>query len=1423
MAAIKWIGGNGAGATDWNINANWSAGAKPTSADDVTFDNTSDGYACSLSIAAVCKSLTFTTGYTKAFSTNSQTLTISGNCDLNSGGTITINSAVTFNAIASLNPRGVTFADINLTTGLVTLAGALTCNTITGSSSGKINQAGFAIISASSLTFDGTGTLTLDGTTTITGDGNFHIGTGITWGSVLGSLILQGTGNFDVAVSQARFLTLTVSNTNKTTTVTNVGSYQGCNDQFTIGAGTLIINATQFLTCYTYPGTTPLIIDPAATIQGSGVWQLWKNTNTNTTWNLPAITMGGTCGLNIYQQGGSGNFIINMGGEIHINGTLTISSSLANITQTFNSNNYNITCGIITFGSSIVTGTAVYNYGSSVVTLNTSGSISSAAYTTGSTNVNWQTSTWYCAGAWTFGTNATYDINPTFTFTGVGTTTSNGKSFNNVIVTSGLRTFADAVIMNSFACSGTGGISCSSTCTVDKYILHDGTGNMVFSGALTITTGIAGQDVFRNTASAGTCTMTACDFTLSGNGFINLGKAVTMRNMTIAASGKTVINNSTATITITGATTNGTFTKGTGYLESNGQINITHTENPNLLVIGSGTFNGTGGLTITCQAATGTSFNIPAITYTGSGRFSISAGTSMTANITATLTGALNWGTAPMTLSNGWTGGLLTYDTSASNYSLTCGALSLGNNNSSATKGTAYNFRASTITVGSLIAAYTTGLCVFTMGSSSWTCSGDWSWGSTWAVTLNTFSLTITNTATITPSGKNFYSLTLDSPGNTITWATGSTTIHDLRMEPGTIIAFFAGATYTITTNVANQWDGSAGNLVRIKSTTWGTSFTLTMSGGAHTVLYVAVSDCSSSATVTATGGTNVNSGNNTNWSFSSKFWIGGAAGATTDWENSNNWSASSGGSGGAGKPTTGEGAIFDSGSVNYACSLTASVVCGSLLVTTAWNKAFNMAGYNITSTGFITIDGTTGSSWTHNGLITITSGGSYTVNTGIASMSLTNADIDLKQDGAISIVKTTDATSSNLQIRNITFCYSGYYNYITGAALYFKGVLVAGGGGLTTTYGLVWCGIGTITPYTWNGTFITGNASNGINYKPQGASTIAVDVTSGTIYLTFYDYTGVLVTYNQIGNIVTATFTFSSVAGSNGTTIYNTNNYTIDLATGTSNLSITQTSGPNTSTTTLNFGSSLIYIRGNSFSVLTSVGARCNLNLGSSIWSIRISWTNTAQTVVNPGTSIVNFDMYGSASNPIITSAGQSFYAVNINIASAATFTLADNFLCNTLTHATGAHGNVTAAGFSITAASSINFDSTGTLNLAAVLITGNGDFHIGTAVGATTLTNCTIEMRGTGSFDIDKSGLTFVSVKFNAPTKKISVTGAANFTTGRLYIEPGTEMSVAAGLAITITTYVAGDWDGTLGNLVTISSLTPGVPFILNNPASV
>lgn len=78
--------------TSWNTAGNWSLGHVPTSTEIAEFSSGSQG--CTLDVAAVCRVLRFTSGYSGNFNQNGYSLTIDGQIDFKGTGTFTGDNSV---------------------------------------------------------------------------------------------------------------------------------------------------------------------------------------------------------------------------------------------------------------------------------------------------------------------------------------------------------------------------------------------------------------------------------------------------------------------------------------------------------------------------------------------------------------------------------------------------------------------------------------------------------------------------------------------------------------------------------------------------------------------------------------------------------------------------------------------------------------------------------------------------------------------------------------------------------------------------------------------------------------------------------------------------------------------------------------------------------------------------------------------------------------------------------------------------------------------------------------------------------------------------------------------------------------------------------------------------------------------------------
>ncbi|MDX9970597.1 MAG: hypothetical protein RBS56_01685 [Candidatus Gracilibacteria bacterium] len=119
-------------------------------------------------------------------------------------------------------------------------------------------------------------------------------------------------------------------------------------------------------------------------------------------------------------------------------------------------------------------------------------------------------------------------------------------------------------------------------------------------------------------------------------------------------------------------------------------------------------------------------------------------------------------------------------------------------------------------------------------------------------------------------------------------------------------LTFQAGSTTTITNDASIK--GTSSYILNLRSSTDSSVWYINPSGQ-RVFSYVDVKDSTNSAALAISALSSVDSGNNTNWDFGYKYWVGPDAGS---WNDSSNWSAVSGGSGGAGVPDSNSFVVFD-------------------------------------------------------------------------------------------------------------------------------------------------------------------------------------------------------------------------------------------------------------------------------------------------------------------------------------------------------------------------------------------------------------------------------------------------------------------------------------------------------------------------------
>lgn len=144
-----------------------------------------------------------------------------------------------------------------------------------------------------------------------------------------------------------------------------------------------------------------------------------------------------------------------------------------------------------------------------------------------------------------------------------------------------------------------------------------------------------------------------------------------------------------------------------------------------------------------------------------------------------------------------------------------------------------------------------------------------WSMSTTGIVNAGTSSITIAvapvSGNNIFSGGNKIYNNLYIFSGTTLCTVGGNNTFNELRIEPGKLIRFSEGFTYTVTTFTLN---GTANSPITLESGSAGTAWNLSKSTGTVTAFYTSIKDSAASggATFNATHSTNVSG--NTGWTF---------------------------------------------------------------------------------------------------------------------------------------------------------------------------------------------------------------------------------------------------------------------------------------------------------------------------------------------------------------------------------------------------------------------------------------------------------------------------------------------------------------------------------------------------------------------------
>lgn len=776
--------------------------------------------------------------------------------------------------------------------------------TVSGNYNGNMTSAGYGYYLTGNYIDDGTGSRNL-GSGMIFNNPNTTGHFGSTLGTVTASFCNLCACANDITIDDDKGITFNSLRIESGVTVTNNGSTNSTYSStagisplvFTNGGQLKILRQMSF----NKGSEAGALIDVQAgspVISGSADIFLSADL-ANSSFFIPALNIYGTTALRVNSS--KSNVIINQSGDFNVR-DFYLRPVTGSVNWTFNTNNHNITCQKLTFGGATATHTLSGFLGSSNISCT---SYDGSTNNIGTNKLYMQSSNIICSGSWAHGSNHTIDPGTSVVnILNTSTVTSNNKAFYDLTINtaSGLiATFADPLI-----CSGdftvTEGATTFNGTTGTFYgdAIIDGTSTHNLGNGITCNGASA---TFHIGSGVGTITATSCALTMNGTTamVIDDDKGVTLKSLTLGASA--VVTNSggaitnyynNATILTLGA--NATLT-------TNKTFNLYSTSNNTPYSLGAGyaiSFGANQRLGI-LTPADGYTLTLPAITVTSAG----AAGLDLQSNFSTTynISGNINVGS----------GAILTRVAVAnktntlnfSTYTITAGTFYVGIGNAMATIN--YNFDAATINIGTLNAssntAPTTGACNINLQTSTWTCSGNWTFGSNHIVDPGTSTVNITNTSTITSASKSFYNLNLSAPGKIITIADdinlaigGGFALTAGTVSTGTTYCIFAGngsitlgadlswrlrtainsstITWNTGTNIwtipaytLNDWGGTTSTVSWISSSP-GSQYKISAPAGIA-VNYMNVTDCNNiGIDIDALAVTNVNGGNNLGWLF---------------------------------------------------------------------------------------------------------------------------------------------------------------------------------------------------------------------------------------------------------------------------------------------------------------------------------------------------------------------------------------------------------------------------------------------------------------------------------------------------------------------------------------------------------------------------
>ena len=522
MATCTWKGGDAGGTTSPAIAANWNEGSIPTSADDVVFNATGDGYNCTLVADVNWGSLTFSSGYTKAFSTANYGVTIQNASTLASGGSISLGSSACYfkgafnltgvssfsagtsniyfdgSANATITSASKTLYTVNANkaaTYKMTLGDAMSCNTF--GATGKIDLNSKTLTVAGNCSMNGGLSHVLTGTIVLTGDGTLTGGYDFSYSGTLNG-DFQGNNTITMtSTTIIMFNSLTCAYAGKTT-IWNSSFAQGCGSAtLTVGSGTLQLNTDFYLTTTASGAVSPITLTSTTpTITGNYCFIFYHyNANAGAVITLPKMNFTNTGSSSLSYRAGisvwfnkaynSCTWILSDDFTCNNLSLLGYGTQLFTITLTTGKI---LTCTGFFGRQDANLGNSGFNYNQNGATLNCTSFSSTHPVGTNPFTFDWGTGTVNCSGSWTYDTYCSITVGTaTINLTGTGTVTGATKAWPTLVLgTTNIattRTWADGgctIARLQVKSRTTVNWKAGTTYTISNYTSGDWNGNSTY-------------------------------------------------------------------------------------------------------------------------------------------------------------------------------------------------------------------------------------------------------------------------------------------------------------------------------------------------------------------------------------------------------------------------------------------------------------------------------------------------------------------------------------------------------------------------------------------------------------------------------------------------------------------------------------------------------------------------------------------------------------------------------------------------------------------------------------------------------------------------------------------------------------------------------------------------------------------------------